>query len=93
MARMMRPTASSANKVHEKIEPKSPPRKTPHTRLKRKSEGSEEGKLNTSDAAHAAAPSATENGAPEETSPDGEDPTHANETANGVAKSTDAAIS
>lgn len=40
LARMMRPTASSANKVHEKVETKSPPRKLaalPH-KLKKKSE-------------------------------------------------------
>ncbi|MCJ1471892.1 hypothetical protein MMC13_000533 [Lambiella insularis] len=37
LARMMRPTASSASKAHEKIEPKSPPRKSQPTKLKRKS--------------------------------------------------------
>ena len=37
LTRMTRPTASSASKVHEKIETKSPPRKIP-TKSKRKSE-------------------------------------------------------
>ena len=41
LARMMRPTASSASKVHEKIETKSPPRKVPSGKLKRRSDGSE----------------------------------------------------
>ncbi|MCJ1390634.1 hypothetical protein MMC18_003495 [Xylographa bjoerkii] len=49
LARMMRPTASSASKAHEKIEPKSPPRKVPDTKSKRKSEGSEEGKSKLSE--------------------------------------------
>ena len=89
LARMMRPTASSASKVHEKIEPKSPPRKVPPTRLNRKSEASEDGKLNNSDAAHATAPPVTENGAPEETFPDREDSILVNGTANGTAESTD----
>jgi len=44
MARMMRPTASSASKVHEKIEPKSPPRKAAPVKPKRKSDGADEGK-------------------------------------------------
>ncbi|MCJ1286009.1 hypothetical protein MMC26_005351 [Xylographa opegraphella] len=44
LARMMRPTASSASKAHEKVEPKSPPRKAPITKSKRKSEFSDEGK-------------------------------------------------
>ena len=41
LARMMRPTASSASKVHEKVETKSPPRKLPSTKPKRRSDGSE----------------------------------------------------
>ena len=41
LARMMRPTASSASKVHEKVETKSPPRKMPSTKPKRRSDGSE----------------------------------------------------
>ena len=49
LARMMRPTASSASKAHEKIEPKSPPRKAPMTKSKRKSEFSEEGKSKLSE--------------------------------------------
>ncbi|MCJ1400523.1 hypothetical protein MMC11_003729 [Xylographa trunciseda] len=49
LARMMRPTASSASKAHEKIEPKSPPRKAPITKPKRKSEVSEEGKSRLSE--------------------------------------------
>ncbi|MCJ1379938.1 hypothetical protein MMC17_003041 [Xylographa soralifera] len=49
LARMMRPTASSASKAHEKIEPKSPPRKAPITKSKRKSEFSEEGKSKLSE--------------------------------------------
>ena len=44
LARMMRPTASSACKVHEKIEPKSPPRKVAPIKPKRKSNGTDEGK-------------------------------------------------
>lgn len=84
LARMMRPTASSASKVHEKIDSKSPPRKTP-TRLKRKSEGSEDGKLSNSDAVHATALPVTENGAPQETSPDREESIPVDGTANGTA--------
>ncbi|MCJ1366369.1 hypothetical protein MMC16_005497 [Acarospora aff. strigata] len=34
LARMMRPTASSASKTHEKVEPKTPPRKTATARAK-----------------------------------------------------------
>ncbi|MCJ1259007.1 hypothetical protein MMC24_006841 [Lignoscripta atroalba] len=41
LARMMRPTASSASKAHEKIEPKSPPKAAP-AGFKRKSGGSDE---------------------------------------------------
>lgn len=44
LARMMRPTASSASKTHEKNEPKSPPRKVAPVKPKRKSEGGEDGK-------------------------------------------------
>ena len=79
---MMRPTASSASKIHEKIEPKSPPRKIPPNRLKRKSEGIEDGKLKNSDAAHATEASITENGVLDETLPDKEDPILVNGTAN-----------
>jgi hypothetical protein len=39
LARMMRPTASSASKVHDKIEPKSPPRRSGTVKGKAKSEG------------------------------------------------------
>jgi len=46
---MMRPTASSSSKAHEKIEPKSPPRKAPITKHKRKSEVSEEEKSKLSE--------------------------------------------
>ncbi|MCJ1406789.1 hypothetical protein MMC19_000858 [Ptychographa xylographoides] len=42
LTRMMRPTASSASKTHEKIEPKSPPRKGSAPKPKRKSGGSDE---------------------------------------------------
>ncbi|MCJ1353615.1 MAG: hypothetical protein MMC33_003602 [Icmadophila ericetorum] len=38
LARMMRPTASSASKIHEKVETKSPPRKLAAHKPKRKSE-------------------------------------------------------
>ncbi|MCJ1292422.1 hypothetical protein MMC34_003972 [Xylographa carneopallida] len=49
LARMMRPTASSASKAHEKFEPKSPPRKASTTKSKRKSEISEEEKSKLSE--------------------------------------------
>ena len=39
LARMMRPTASSASKTHEKVEVKSPPRQRAMAKPKRKSEG------------------------------------------------------
>lgn len=41
LARMMRPTASSASKTHEKVEPKTPPKKTaaPKAKTKRESTG------------------------------------------------------
>jgi len=41
LARMMRPTASSASKTHEKVEPKTPPKKTAisKSRTKRESTG------------------------------------------------------
>lgn len=42
--RMMRPTQSSSQKTHEKVEAKSPPRKTNGLRLKRKSDESEKAK-------------------------------------------------
>lgn len=42
--RMMRPTQSSSQKTHEKVEAKSPPRKTNELRLKRKSDESEKAK-------------------------------------------------
>lgn len=42
--RMMRPTQSSSQKTHEKVEAKSPPRKTNGLRPKRKSDGSEKTK-------------------------------------------------
>jgi hypothetical protein len=44
LARMMRPTASSASKMHEKMEPKSPPRKAAPAKPKRSSDGADEGK-------------------------------------------------
>ena len=42
--RMMRPTQSSSQKTHEKVETKSPPRKTNGLKPKRKSDGSEKTK-------------------------------------------------
>ena len=39
---MMRPTAASAGKAHEKVEVRSPPRKTATGKPKRKSEGHEQ---------------------------------------------------
>ncbi|KAI9870009.1 MAG: hypothetical protein M1830_004840 [Pleopsidium flavum] len=42
LARMMRPTASSASKTHEKVEPKTPPKKTAASKAKRRSDGSED---------------------------------------------------
>ena len=44
LARMMKPTASSASKVHDKLDQKSPPRKGVSGKPKRKSEGVDEGK-------------------------------------------------
>ncbi len=41
LARMMRPTASSANKTHEKVEPKTPPKKTSAIKLKKRGESAE----------------------------------------------------
>lgn len=41
LARMMRPTTSSASKAHDKLEPKSPPRKVPSAKPKRKSAAEE----------------------------------------------------
>lgn len=38
LARMMRPTASSASKTHEKVEPKTPPKKTATSKAKMKRE-------------------------------------------------------
>lgn len=38
LARMMRPTASSASKTHEKVEPKTPPKKTAAAKPKTKRE-------------------------------------------------------
>ena len=49
LARMMRPTASSASKAHEKIESKSPPPKPPVTKSHRKSGALEEGKSRLSE--------------------------------------------
>lgn len=42
LARMMRPTQSSASKTHEKAEPKTPPKKTAATRSHKVSEGTTE---------------------------------------------------
>ena len=42
--RMMRPTQSSSQKAHEKVEAKTPPKKTAGVRPKRKSDGSEKAK-------------------------------------------------
>ena len=42
--RMMRPTQSSSQKTHEKVEAKTPPKKANGVRLKRKSDGSEKAK-------------------------------------------------
>ncbi|MCJ1373399.1 hypothetical protein MMC20_004627 [Loxospora ochrophaea] len=44
LARMMRPTASSASKTHEKVEVKSPPQKGSSVKPNRKSEGAEQDK-------------------------------------------------
>ena len=44
LERMMRPTQSSAQKTHEKVEPKTPPRKSHPVRPKRTSEGSDKSK-------------------------------------------------
>jgi len=63
LARMMRPTASSASKMHEKIEPKSPPRKAAPIKPKRKSNGTDEGKSMLTSSEPAQAPSVP---APEE---------------------------
>ena len=63
LARMMKPTASSASKVHEKIEAKSPPRKVALTRPKRKSDGTDEGKSTVTSSEPTQAPSVP---APEE---------------------------
>ena len=41
LARMMRPTASSASKTHEKVAPTTPPRTAEATKQKKKSEGPE----------------------------------------------------
>ncbi|CAD6573025.1 MAG: hypothetical protein ASARMPRED_005837 [Alectoria sarmentosa] len=45
--RMMRPTQSSSQKAHEKVEAKSPPKKTNGARPKRKSDGSEKAESET----------------------------------------------
>ncbi|CAF9906756.1 MAG: hypothetical protein ALECFALPRED_002632 [Alectoria fallacina] len=45
--RMMRPTQSSSQKAHEKVEAKSPPKKANGARPKRKSDGSEKAKSET----------------------------------------------
>jgi hypothetical protein len=44
LERMMRPTQSSAQKTHEKVEPKTPPKKSHPVRPKRTSEGSDKSK-------------------------------------------------
>ena len=49
LERMMRPTQSSAQKTHEKVEIKSPPRKSHPSRPKRTSEGSEKSKSDQGD--------------------------------------------
>lgn len=48
--RMMRPTQSSSQKTHEKVEPKTPPKKTNEVRPKRKSDGAEKAKRETVEA-------------------------------------------
>lgn len=48
--RMMRPTQSSSQKTHEKVEAKSPPKKTNGVRSKRKSDASEKAKSENAEA-------------------------------------------
>ena len=48
--RMMRPTQSSSQKTHEKVDVKSPPRKQLASKSKRTSEGSDKSKTGTPDA-------------------------------------------
>ena len=73
LERMMRPTQSSAQKTHEKVEVKSPPRKSHPSRPKGTSEGSEKSKSEQGDsnvdqaqepAAEASLPTAEGSGAP-----------------------------
>ena len=94
LERMMRPTQSSAQKTHEKVEVKSPPRKSHPSRLKETSEGSEKSKSEHGDnkvdhaqepAAEASLPAAEGSGAP---STNG-----ANENTNGAETTAPAEIS
>lgn len=73
LERMMRPTQSSAQKTHEKVEVKSPPRKSHPSRPKGTSEGSEKSKSEQGDnkvdhaqepAAEASLPAAEGSGGP-----------------------------
>lgn len=52
LARMMRPTASSAQKTHEKVEPKTPPKKNATAKPKSKSDGTDEAGKHKEDDAH-----------------------------------------
>ena len=75
LARMMRPTASSASKVHDKTEQKSPPGKAASAKPKRKSEVREEVKQQHPDPITIADTPAEEHslaGAPNEEFPTGE---------------------
>ena len=94
LERMMRPTQSSAQKTHEKVEVKSPPRKSHPSRPKGTSEGSEKSKSEQGDnkvdhaqepAAEVSLPAAEGSGAP---STNG-----ANENTNGAETTAPAEIS
>ena len=94
LERMMRPTQSSAQKTHEKVEVKSPPRKSHPSRPKGTSEGSEKGKSEQGDnkidqaqepATEASLPAAEGSGAPTTNG--------ANETTNGAETTAPAEIS
>ena len=60
LERMMRPTQSSAQKTHDKVEPKSPPRKVSAAKPKRKSEDTDASKVDDRELEQASEPKDTD---------------------------------
>ena len=87
--RMMRPTQSSSQKTHEKVEVKTPPRKTNGVKPKRKSDGSEKVKSENVET-EGQQPMGTAPSAPIQASVDSSEISGANEASKGIEQPTQA---